>query len=76
VVKATGKSMDGMLFNSMEKSNTSESSSDEQSQTNGSFDFTYKLNSNDNSIFAIYGEIGIKLPAYDKKVTFECYEQT
>lgn len=42
----------------------------------GFFDFTYKLNSKDNSIFSIYGEMGIKLSDYTKKITFECYEQS
>ena len=44
----------------------------ETNDEKGYFDFTYKLNAKDNSIFSIYGEVGL----LDKKITFECYEQS
>ena len=72
-IKVEGKSIDNIFSNNLEESVNSEDSGDEKS--NGYFDFTYKLNSQDNSIFAIFGEIGVKFPAYDKKIVFECYEQ-
>ncbi|MCU7619285.1 hypothetical protein NZ698_19060 [Chryseobacterium sp. PBS4-4] len=72
-IKAEGKSVDNIFSNNPEKSVNSEDSGDEKSK--GSFYFTYKLNSKDNSIFSIYGEVGIELSAYDTKIIFECYEQ-
>lgn len=72
-IKVEGKSVDNIFSNNLEESVNFEDSGDEKS--NGYFDFTYKLNSQDNSIFAIFGEIGVKFMAYDKKIIFECYEQ-
>jgi hypothetical protein len=72
-INVEGKSVDNIFSNNPEKSVNSEDSGDEK--YNGYFDFTYKLNSKDNSIFAIFGEIRVKFPAYDKKIIFECYEQ-
>lgn len=40
----------------------------------GFFDFTYKLNAMDNSIFSIVGEMGVKSFDENKKIIFECYE--
>ena len=41
----------------------------------GYFDIIYKLNSKDNSIFSIFGEMGFESQKLNKKITFECYEQ-
>ena len=41
----------------------------------GSFEFTYKLNAKDNSVFSIWGEIQVQLSKQTRKISFECYEQ-
>lgn len=67
IIKAKGKRIDEENTSINKKKNL---------KADGFFDFTYKLNSKDNSIFAIYGEMGIKTQELNKKITFECYEQT
>lgn len=73
-VQIKGKSIDTPFIQDKEDAVSSEDLDIRKS--NGYFDFIYKLNSKDNSIFAMYGEIGMKFSTYDKKITFECYEQT
>ena len=69
LIKAEGKSVNNIFSNKLEDLQNEEVKSKEY------FDFIYKLNSKDNSIFAIYGKMGYHFPNYHKKVTFECYEQ-
>ncbi|MDY3548858.1 hypothetical protein PG291_09620 [Riemerella anatipestifer] len=40
------------------------------------FDVEYKLNTKDNSIFSIFGKIRMQLDTFEKKIIFECYEQS
>ena len=47
----------------------------EGKKAEGSFDFTYKLNAKDNSIFAVFGEIDLIVSKAHRKISFECYEQ-
>jgi len=70
LVRAEGKSIDNRLYDI----HISRNENDNQHTTEGSFDFTYKLNSKDNSIFAIYGEMRLKSQKLDRKIAFECYE--
>lgn len=74
LIRTEGKSIlseEGLNMNLI-----SQNGNKNQPQTDSYFDFTYKINSKDNSIFAIYGEMGVKSPKLDKKITFECYEQS
>jgi hypothetical protein len=71
LIRAGGKSIVPSLYAIHNQKNEN----DNQPTTEEYFDFTYKLNSKDNSIFAIYGEMGLKSQKLDKKITFECYEQ-
>lgn len=43
-------------------------------KADGSFDFSYKLNAKDNSIFAIWGEADLTVNKTHRKISFECYE--
>ncbi|MBB6370067.1 hypothetical protein [Chryseobacterium shigense] len=71
LIQAEGKSIAPRLYSIHIPKNENNN----QPTTEGYFDFTYKFNSKDNSIFAIYGEMGLKSQKLDKKITFECYEQ-
>lgn len=70
IVKAVGK----YIYKNFR--NETKTFSPHENQTEGYFDFTYKLNSKDNSIFSVFGEMGVKSPKLDNKITFECYEQS
>lgn len=78
LVKAKGRCIDNRTPEEIENGKFVPQNvlNNDNTKTEGYFDFTYKLNSKDNSIFSIYGEVGIKFPTYDKKITFECYEQS
>ncbi|MCW3161092.1 hypothetical protein [Chryseobacterium oryctis] len=76
IIKASGKSTSGKISDEIEKENTSPITDGKIQPKNSSyFDFIYKLNSKDNSIFAIYGELGVQFPDCMKKISLECYEQ-
>lgn len=68
-IKAEGKSKSPMSYSTQIPQN------ENQPTNEGYFDFTYKLNSKDNSIFSIFGEMGFESQKLNKKITFECYEQ-
>ena len=68
-IKAEGKSKSPMSYSTQIPQN------ENQPTNEGYFDFTYKLNSKDNSIFSIFGEMGLESQKLNKKITFECYEQ-
>lgn len=70
LLRAEVRSIDYTLYDI----NIPQNKNDNQPTTEGYFDFTYKLNSKDNSICAIYGEMRLKSQKLEKKITFECYE--
>ena len=40
----------------------------------GSAEFIYKLNTEDNSIFSILGKVDLKQGDYHQKINFKCFE--
>lgn len=72
IIKASGKCIDDKIIEGIENG---EHISKGGKATESHFNFIYKLNTKDNSIFSIYGELELKLPRFNKRITFECYEQ-
>ena len=59
----------------IEKSNTDGILPAEKNEkTEGSAEFIYKLNAEDNSIFSILGKVDLKQGDYHQKINFKCFE--
>jgi hypothetical protein len=72
IIKASGKCIDDKVIEEIENG---KHISEGGKATESHFNFIYKLNTKDNSIFSIYGEVEVKLAKFNKRITFECYEQ-
>ena len=74
-ITAKGKCIDPRTISEIENSKITHNPETEGEKAEGSFDFTYKLNARDNSIFAIWGETNLILNNNHHTISFECYEQ-
>lgn len=75
IITAKGKCVDPRTASEIENGKAMHNPEIKREKAEGNFDFTYKMNAKDNSIFAIWGETNLKLNITYHKVSFECYEQ-
>ena len=73
-ITAKGKCIDGRTASEIENGKTMHNPETKGEQAEGNFDFTYKINAKDNSIFAIRGEANLQITKTHHKISFECYE--
>ena len=74
IITAKGNCIDPRTASEIENGKAIHNPETKGEQAEGSFDFTYKFNAKDNSIFAIFGETHLKLNTTHHKISFECYE--
>jgi hypothetical protein len=75
IITAKGNCIDPRTAPEIENAKAMHNPETKGEQAEGSFDFTYKLNAKDNSIFAIWGETNLQINKIHHKISFECYEQ-
>ncbi|WP_131701450.1 hypothetical protein [Chryseobacterium sp. FH2] len=75
VITAKGKCIDPRNTDEIENGKAMHDPETEEEKAEGNFNFTYKLNAKDNSIYTICGETDLKLRKTHRKISFECYEQ-
>ena len=75
IITAKGKCIDPRTVSEIENGKAMHNPETKGEKAEGSFDFTYKLNAKDNSIFAVFGEIDLIVSKAHRKISFECYEQ-